>query len=493
MRLITPLDSWTKRLFVALAISPALAACGSSVVVGGSGGSGAAGGAGGSGGSGAGTTGGGGVASPFPCENPMPYPGLGEDPNGYQSCEGGMIHHYASGTCVNNLQNHVPPSCNDPTFDECTTDADCTAAPYGFCSWPGEAVPGCWCNYGCVTSADCAEGYACLCGEPIGVCVPATCDGDGDCDPGMLCSSYTQDPGCGGTAFSCQTPADDCGGDADCAPNQLCSIDFATGAHVCQDINCAIGRPFTVDAELRTAPAEARRDWLERGLRPDVALVPEAHRAEVIDYWHEVAAMEHASVASFARFVLELLAAGAPPELLHAASRAMDDETRHAKAAYALASAYAGRAVGPGPLDVSGSMARTSLEDMVRAAVREGCAGESAAAVEAYEASAMAVDPAVRGALATIAEDEEEHAELAFRFVRWALGRDRALEAVVRDEIARLEAEVRVGEAPAGCRRLLSWGVVRPSVRVAIRAEVVVRVVLPALRALVEQEALLAA
>jgi hypothetical protein len=41
------------------------------------------------------------------------------------------------------------------------------------------------------------------------------------------------------------------------------------------------------------------------------------------------------------------------------------------------------------------------------------------------------VDPAVRKALTRIADDEARHAELAFRFVAWALRRDPQLAATV--------------------------------------------------------------
>jgi hypothetical protein len=131
--------------------------------------------------------------------------------------------------------------------------------------------------------------------------------------------------------------------------------------------------------------------------------------------------MEHASIAAFARFALELMSLGAPPELLVATQSAMADETIHARDAFALASAYAGKPVGPGVLDVSQALgARTPL-DIVRTAILEGCIGETVAAVEAAEALARATDPAVRTVLARITQDESRHAELAWRFVQWVL------------------------------------------------------------------------
>jgi hypothetical protein len=136
--------------------------------------------------------------------------------------------------------------------------------------------------------------------------------------------------------------------------------------------------------------------------------------------------MEHASIAAFARFSLQLLSLGAPPDLVEASTRALADETAHTKLCFELASAYAGRALGPGKLDVENSLAVTSLLDVVELVIAEGCFGETVAALEAREAADAAADPVVRAAYTQIARDEERHAELAFRFIRWALEQDRA-------------------------------------------------------------------
>ena len=61
--------------------------------------------------------------------------------------------------------------------------------------------------------------------------------------------------------------------------------------------------------------------------------------------------------------------------------------------------------------------------DAVGAALVEGCIGESLAAAEAQAASEVATDPLARTSLQRIAADEARHAELAFRFVAWALPR----------------------------------------------------------------------
>jgi hypothetical protein len=150
--------------------------------------------------------------------------------------------------------------------------------------------------------------------------------------------------------------------------------------------------------------------------------------------------MEHASIAAFARFSLQLLSLGAPAELVEACTQALADETVHTKLCFGIASAYAGRSIGPGPLDVSGSLGVTSLTDVVDLVIAEGCFGETSAALEALEAAEEAPDPVIAAAYAQIARDEQRHAELAFRFVRWALARDRSavserIEAALHSEL----------------------------------------------------------
>jgi len=99
------------------------------------------------------------------------------------------------------------------------------------------------------------------------------------------------------------------------------------------------------------------------------------------------------------------------------------DETAHAKLCFGIASAYAGHAIGPGPLDIARCLDVTSLADIVELVIAEGCFGETGAALEALEAADAAADPVIVAAYAQIARDEQRHAELAFRFVRWAFER----------------------------------------------------------------------
>ncbi len=197
--------------------------------------------------------------------------------------------------------------------------------------------------------------------------------------------------------------------------------------------------------------------------------------------------MEHASIAAFARFTLQLLSVGAPPDLVWAAQHAMADETRHAQVAFALASEYAGRNLGPGPLAMDGCLDPIDLLGVVAMVFAEGCVGETMAAVEAREALEHAHDPAVRAALETIAADETRHAQLAWRTVAWAIasGGD-----AVRDLIEALIAQETRVHAHTGAREgahdseLLEHGIVSDSLRRRLRQSTMTAVIVPCARQL---------
>jgi hypothetical protein len=146
-------------------------------------------------------------------------------------------------------------------------------------------------------------------------------------------------------------------------------------------------------------------------------------RDELARAWARDALMEHASVASFARFTLELLACGAPPELVAASQQAGADEVAHARSCFALAARFAEQPIGPGPLELGDRGLTGDLGEMAALAVVEGCVGETLAAAMAEAQLTVAIDPECRRTLARIASDEAEHSLLAWRFVRYAMTR----------------------------------------------------------------------
>lgn len=311
------------------------------------------------------------------------------------------------------------PNCiQDPSL--------CDKLPHGFCALDdiGEERSY-YCESGCVTDADCGANHICICGQAEsptgGRCVLSNCATDADCGKGLLCASFVE--GCGPGGFACLRDDDKCRSDADCE-NDDCGLTGdifrPTEAHRACGLSVC-GRPFLIEQEARVAPLCEGRDWGLSSLQPQLEHLTQAERAEQAAHWARLGQMEHASIAAFARFSLQLLALGAPPDLVEACTQALADETRHARLCFQLASAYSGHGVKPGPLDIERSLAAASLADIVDLVIAEGCVGETSAALEASVAAETATDAVIANVYAQIAEDEQRHAALAFRFLRWAL------------------------------------------------------------------------
>jgi hypothetical protein len=253
---------------------------------------------------------------------------------------------------------------------------------------------------------------------------------------------------------------------------------------------CAAGgRPYLVDGRARTASAARAVGWSEGGT-PCLAGLTRDTRADLASEWTAQALAEHASVASFARFALDLMAVGAPAELVEDAHRAAIDEVKHARLSFALAAAYGGEEIAPGPFPVAPpttSDGAATLLSLAVATAAEGCVDETIQAVLAEERAARATDPAVRAALETIAADEARHAELAWRTVAWAVceGGDDVLGAVERAielNVARARAALKVR---AGWSAVLSdHGLMSPRTAVLVATAAIADVIVPATSAL---------
>ncbi|MFZ5477771.1 MAG: ferritin-like domain-containing protein [Myxococcota bacterium] len=342
-------------------------------------------------------------------------------PSGYERCEDGTIHRVA----VETYDPTIPTDAcaGDEEARSCETDADCTALPYGKCvtgtTWDEEyrTITACSCAYACTTDADCEGDAACVppgvveTGFDYPVCRSARCETDADC-ASEECGLTSYFDGCGWDVdLSCRTDADACRVDADCEAGASCAGGEAYG---CEEESCAIGRLLLVGEGARVAPAVARGDWA-------APVRPAATDDALATHWAAAGALEHASVASFARTTLQLLALGAPPDLVLDTQRAAADEVRHARLAYGLATAYGGRPVGPGPLALADAAPALDAAGTMRALVDEACVGEVCGAAEALVAAEACDDPAVAAILREIAADEARHAALAWRTLRWLL------------------------------------------------------------------------
>ncbi|WP_438016012.1 hypothetical protein WMF18_34975 [Sorangium sp. So ce315] len=347
------------------------------------------------------------------------------------------------------------PTCVGPFHDggyygQCCYEVHCAAPVDGACPAVAEAKPH-------------------LQGLPpgSGSCM---CDGDGEGGAGSIQGPYAN--------RDASDPASCC---------------YLVGHIACE------GRPLLVGGEPRVAPlsrapsAWSRTDWqrFERALaEADLSALPPAARRELARRWAERGQSEHASVASFGRFALGLMAVGAPPALLEAAHRAAIDEVRHARIALAVASAYAGEPVGVGPLPLHGALDDVgSLESLTLATVVEGCVGETLSAIEAEVAARAAEAPAVRMALQAIARDEARHAELAWAFVRWAAAVGGAgLRERVAATFARALEQAGSAPAPDGGDIPSTHGFVPPAELRLLRRQAIADVLRPAAAALAGAE-----
>jgi hypothetical protein len=165
----------------------------------------------------------------------------------------------------------------------------------------------------------------------------------------------------------------------------------------------------------------------------EAATLSPALRARLSAAWAADASLEHASVAAFSALSLDLLALAAPPALLRRAHAAALDEIGHAQIGFALASAYAGTPVLPGPLTADDTRqpsplptpAETHHERLIRVACEtavDGCVGERAAAEIALLGSRLCENGSVAALLARIAVEEQRHADFAWDLLVHLLG-----------------------------------------------------------------------
>lgn len=185
-------------------------------------------------------------------------------------------------------------------------------------------------------------------------------------------------------------------------------------------LQCVGGRPWVIDGAPATAKLVRGTTAWSGELERAAELAPDVRELLTIA-WARDGQFEHASIASFARVVVELLSLGAPPELILASRMAIADELEHARRCFALASRYAGVAIGPGPLPLPRERDRVDPVAVALAVFEDGCVNESVAAAEAAIAAAECSDALVRATLERIAADEREHAALAWKTLRWLL------------------------------------------------------------------------
>lgn len=219
------------------------------------------------------------------------------------------------------------------------------------------------------------------------------------------------------------------------------------------------GRPLAVGEQAQVASLEQGDAWiapLDSDQVPPTTLV-----AELAAAWLADAQMEHASVAAFARLTLELMAVGAPPELLAGVAQASIDEVDHATRCFTLAGRFGATSLQPQSLAPAAprdsGLAGLAIETFI-----EGCVGETIAALVAGRGARACQDEASKATLARIAADEAQHAALAWEILTFAVTREPSCAALLRaaaaEGLARATAMARDVEPALNADELLAWG-----------------------------------
>lgn len=422
------------------------------------------------------------------CVNPQPIANPDGSLTPYVVCADGAIDRPGGGQCDPTI-NHQQCQGTEGFFD-CMTDADCNQAPNGHCvHQPSIEVAGdyCGCIYSCTTDKDCGGAGVCACADIVtglgyAQCVANDCASNLDCPTGE-CGLSSYDDGCSRVVqVACRSGADKCRTSNQCMVGE-CAPQYTGSAlpYDCQTPNCAIGRPLVIDGVARVATTRPRGDWTTRGARLAADLAPSVREAAAAHYL-AIARLEHASIASFARFALSLVAIGAPADLVRDAHVAAIDEVEHARAAFALASALAGVELGPEGLRDALAPLATDTASIVEALVEEGCVGETVGVAEALAVADGATDPVVASHHRVVAGDEQRHAALAWRTLRWLIETDAALVGVAR---AAFDRAIRAMGAPVvGGVAAPSVGLLGGSTTTEVRREALRLVVEPARDAL---------
>jgi hypothetical protein len=247
------------------------------------------------------------------------------------------------------------------------------------------------------------------------------------------------------------------------------------------------GRPFSVDGDHRVATCTQTTSWMSEVSLSDLSQLTHSERKRAAHAWTQAALAEHASIASFNRFAIELMSLGAPPELLADTLAGAADELVHARDCFAVASRLTGQPVGPGSFPVTGALDDMSPKGILERVLAEGCVDETVSTALAALRLSYITDPELRAVLQRIVDDETGHAALAWRSARWILSQHPELVPHARQVLADALTPPASEDGPTASPALRRLGVLSRADRARERARTLKQVVLPAVHALLDQ------
>ncbi len=214
--------------------------------------------------------------------------------------------------------------------------------------------------------------------------------------------------------------------------------------------------PPDTAAWISATPLRAEYGRLMRGFHRPIPweqtlapTLPDDVRTELARIWGERIPTEYRSITGFGTFSFDLIAAGAPPDLVAVCHRVCIDELRHTELAVRMVEVYGGRRPQL-PREISTLPATegiSAVAQAARSAISLSCLGETFACTELTMLRDRAVDPVVRGVLTVFLSDEIVHARIGWAYLSHAIrsadeGTQRAVAEVVPSYVAGIAANL---------------------------------------------------
>jgi bacterioferritin (cytochrome b1) len=240
------------------------------------------------------------------------------------------------------------------------------------------------------------------------------------CDNGIVFEQVEATSEATASEIGSLVPAGDTGSTSESVSYSCCYETLAQQTEgSCMPPDVTEGRPLMCDGVAQVATIGIGRSWIE-GPSPKYSQRTKEQRHVLATFWLRTAQLEHASVASFHQFGLDLMRFGASPDLLMRTSKAAMDEISHAKAAFAITEGFLGHPVSPEEFNMRLQPAKSLAEFAVNVAM-EGAVNETLAVVLATLQHEKCEDYAIKKLLMDIIREEAEHAELAWDTLRWLI------------------------------------------------------------------------
>lgn len=211
------------------------------------------------------------------------------------------------------------------------------------------------------------------------------------------------------------------------------------------------GRPFRLARRVRLASPRGGSASLPQA--PSVEQEVDPRHARM---WRDMGLAEHASIATFAQLVQDLMALGAPLHLLSATQAALADEIRHARVCFDVATRLGETCARPHRFAALRAGRLPSTESILfakvaREALIDGVLGEGTASAVLLACSRSTPPNELTGIYNQLGKDEGRHAEVAWSILTFCL------EHGPSDMPARLEAWLSQATQPPSPLALGKW------------------------------------